>query len=114
MVNKHPKEGRSKMLKILLPGAMAGFLLLGVSDAKACCINVSLWVNVGVESTSTVIVTEKLCMGAASQIFEQGWRFQTAVPIQHRLNALMFTKSGARGGLATLFCAANVIEELLD
>ncbi len=102
------------MLKTLILGAVAGFLLLGASDAEACCINVSLWVNVGVEATSPVIANEKLCMDAAAEIIAQGWRFQTVADIQPRLNGLVFTKNGNGGGLATLFCAANVIEELLD
>ena len=107
------------MLKMLIPGAVAGVLLLGASDAKACCTNVSLWVNVGVESTSNeVFATETLCMPAASQIIDQGFRFQTSTQIQPRLTGLFFTKNGngngAGGSLATLFCAANVAEERLD
>ena len=100
---------------LILVGAVAGFLSIGTaSDAEACCINVSLWVNVGVEATSPVIANEKLCMDATSEIIDQGWKFHSATGIQPRLNALIFTKNGNGGGLATLFCAANVIEQLLD
>ncbi len=102
------------MLKTLILGAVAGFLLLGAPDAEACCINVSLWAKVGLESTTPVIVTEKLCMGAASQIFDQGFKFQTAATIQPRLTALFFRRGGNGRDLVTLFCAANVVEEILD
>ena len=101
-----------KTYKTLILCAVAGFLSIGpASDAEACCINVSLWVNVGVKSTSTLIVDDKLCIDAASTIMAQGWRFRTATNIQPRLTGLIFTKTGS---LATLFCAANVIEEVLD
>ena len=105
-----------KTYKTLILCAVASFLSIGAaSDAEACCINVSLWVNVGVESTSPVFANEKLCMDAASEIIAQGWKFQGTMDVQPRLNGLMFTKQrDGRRGLATLFCAANVIEELLD
>ena len=103
------------MLKTLILGAVAGVLLLGASDAEACCINVSLWVNVGVESTSPVAATSKLCMEAAGQISDQGFSLQDTTQIQPRLTALVFTGMGKRrGDIATLFCAANVVEEILD
>ena len=105
-----------KTLKTLIPGAMAGFLLLGASDAEACCVEVSLWAKVGLVSTSGVIVTEKLCIGAAGQILAQGFDFRTATGIQPRVTALIFTKNGdgPGGDIATLFCAANVLEEFVD
>jgi len=100
----------------LVLAAVAGFVLVSASDAKACCISVDLWVKVGVESTSPVVVTERLCIEATSQIIDQGYSFQSSSPLQPRLTALFFTKNGnGRGGdVATLFCAANVIEEILD
>ena len=101
------------MLKKLMAGAVAGFLLVGASDAMARVV--SAWLVVGVSSASgTVELEEDLCMAAVVELNGQGFTFVTMTNLEPRLAALFFQKSGETSDAATLFCLANIIEEQLD
>jgi hypothetical protein len=97
------------MLKKLMAGTAASFLLLGASDAMAR--SVDAWVVVGLNSSSGMVedqVTSDLCMGAVAELRELGFAFKAMSELEPRLNVLYFQKSG---DAVALFCLANVFEE---
>ena len=98
----------------LLIIAVAVCLLVGASQAMAIKDrSVDAGAVLDVDSASgEVIVGAELCMGAVSELINQGFEFQEVYPLGvsggPELTAYLFTKIGiGDSDVATLFCIAR-------
>ena len=105
------------MFKMLIPGAVAAFLLLGASNAKACCIeSFEAWIVLGVESSSedfqlgTQVVK---CMDGVKILHRRNFRFEGISQVRSNISLLYFERpngngNGNGGDAVSLFCYAII------
>ena len=91
--------------------AVAAFLLVGASNATACCLEIfETWVVLGVESASgeQVLGTEvEKCVEGIAELQILGYRFKSMAQVKDKVNVLYFEKIRLRRGEISnvaLFC----------
>lgn len=92
------------MIKKLMVGTVAGFLLIGASNVMAGLDAVYTWKYLGAESSSgTVDVPEEveLCVEAIADVRSKGYEYKDSTYLEPRLAALYFENDG---DAAVLYC----------
>ena len=95
--------------------AVAAFLLVGASNATACCLEIfETWVVLGVESASgeQVLGTEvERCVEGVQELQILGYRFKSMAQVKDKVNVLYFQQPPRRGDdVVGLFCYVVINE----
>jgi hypothetical protein len=98
-----------KMIKSLVLGLLAAFLLIGAPQAMALSVDLSLVVEVN-SASGEVSVEEDVCMAAINELINvQGFVFQSSRPVGKTggpdLTAYLFTSFT---DVATLYCITDI------
>ena len=93
-----------KLLVLVL--AMVAFLLVGASNATACCFELffEAWVVMGVESSSgeQVLGTEiEKCSKGINELQVLGYRFRSMAQVKENVNVLYFQQPPRRGAMSS-------------
>ena len=95
--------------------AVAALLLVGASNATACCLEIfETWVVLGVESASgeKVLGTEvEKCVEGIEKLVVLGYRFKSMAQVKENVNVLYFQEPPRRGNdVVGLFCYVIINE----
>ena len=96
-----------KTQKLLFVIAVAAVLLIGASNARACCTEkFQGWVVLGSTSSSGIsYVDSEVCMNAVEEIRLRGFRFMGISHVRENISVLYFQKVD---DTVSLFCASVI------